>query len=45
MLVSLVFILMLAVPLVLLVADIVRGRRDAAPPAPAYGEQIARRGT
>ncbi|HEY8582881.1 MAG TPA: hypothetical protein VIL49_08030 [Capillimicrobium sp.] len=43
MLLSLVFILMLAVPFILLAADLIRGRRDDAPPAPSYGDQIARR--
>lgn len=44
MLISLIFILMLAVPLVLLVADLARGRRDEQPPAPSYGDQLAGRG-
>ncbi|HEU4656484.1 MAG TPA: hypothetical protein VFR97_03125 [Capillimicrobium sp.] len=45
-LISLIVFLMLAVPLVLLVADLARGRDgrgDVAPPAPSYGDQIARR--
>lgn len=42
-LLSLFFLVLLAVPFVLLVADLVRGGRRAAPPAPAYGDQITGR--
>lgn len=44
MVLSVLFLVLLAVPIVLLLADLGRARRDGSPTAPSYGEQLDRRG-